>query len=147
LAGGDFPGPPPAAGGLLGDSISTSSGPPAVSVSVEEGTSGGTTTASGFASGAQRGSQGSTGKAYAVETQSIVNTDYGYRVPDIENQAQNERAQISLIDQQFAQFMAGQNLPNLTAVLQNELSAIDRGVNQLQVGFLNTILLSPIAGI
>lgn len=146
LGAGAFPGPPPLGGGFIGDTISNPSSPD-VSVSVQEGTTGGTATQTSSSSGSQSGTQSSTGQAYAVETQSIVNTDYSYRVPSIESQAQNQRAQISLIDQQFAQFMTGQNLPNLSTVLQNELSAIDRGVNQLQVGFLNTILMSPIAGI
>lgn len=131
---------PPAGGSLVGVEIDQTSGPDAVSESFQEGTTGLTSTAT------QDGQQTSTGKAYAVETETIVNTDYGYRVPSIENQAQNERAQISLIDQQFAQFMAGQNLPNLAQVFQNELKSIDLSVYQLQVGFLNTLLLSPIVG-
>ncbi len=97
--------------------------------------------------GSQSGTQSSTGSAYAVESQTITNTDYGYRIPEIENQAQNERAQISLIDQQYTQFLAVQSLPNLANSMQNELAAIDLGVYQLQVGYLNTILMSPIAGV
>ena len=73
-----------------------------------------------------------------------MNTDYGYRTPFFENQAQNQRAQISLIDQQFAQLMFGQNLPNLAQVFQNELNTIDNNVYRLQIAFLNTILMSPI---
>lgn len=82
----------------------------------------------------------------AHQSQTIVNTDYGYRVPYFEGAAQFERAQISLIDQQFAQFMYSQNLPNLAQVFQNELNSIDGNVLQLQVALLNTILMSPIAG-
>jgi hypothetical protein len=82
----------------------------------------------------------------ADETQKIVNTDYGYRIPYLECTAQNERAQISLIDEQFAQFMYGQNLPNLSQVFQNELNSIDGDIFRLQVAFLNTILMSPISG-
>jgi hypothetical protein len=74
-------------------------------------------------------------------------TDYGYRVPSIEDQAKNERAQISLIDQQFAQFMLGLTLPNLEHSLGNELSSIDCDVARLQVSVLDTILMSPISGI
>jgi hypothetical protein len=113
----------------------------------QEGTSGGTTDQSGTSSGTQSGTQSSTGAAYAVESQRITNTDYGYRIPSIENQAQNERAQISLIDQQYTQFLAGLSLPNLATSMQNELSAIDLGVHQLQVNYLNTILMSPIGGV
>jgi hypothetical protein len=42
--------------------------------------------------------------------------------------------------------MSTQNLPSLATVLQNELSSIDLSVYQLQVGFLNSILLSPLGG-
>ena len=73
-------------------------------------------------------------------------------MPFFESQAQNQRAQISLIDQQFAQFMRlppllyGPNLPNLATVFQNELNSIDADVYRLQIAYLNTILMSPIAG-
>jgi biotin carboxyl carrier protein len=80
------------------------------------------------------------------EYQQIVNTTLPYTVPYIAAQAQNERAQISLMDERFSQFMAGQNLSNLAQVLTNELASIDADVNRLQLLFLNTILLSPIAG-
>lgn len=79
--------------------------------------------------------------------QQIANTDYGYRVPSLENAAQNHRSQISLMDEQFAQFMFGQNLPNLEQVFTNELQAIDLDVKRLQVAYLDTILISPIDGI
>ncbi|HEY6314158.1 MAG TPA: hypothetical protein VIY52_25640 [Streptosporangiaceae bacterium] len=83
----------------------------------------------------------------ASQTQTITNTGYDYRVPSIENSARNDRAQISLIDEQFAQFMAGQNLPYLQQVFGNELAMIDLGVKRLQVAYLNTIIMSPIAGV
>jgi hypothetical protein len=83
----------------------------------------------------------------ARQSQSIVNTDYGYRFPYNEAAAQYQRAQISLMDQQFAQFMYGQNLPNLAQVFQNELNSIDGNVFRLQIAYLNSILLSPIAGV
>jgi hypothetical protein len=79
--------------------------------------------------------------------QAIANTDYGYRVPGLENAAQNHRSQISLMDEQFAQFMLGQNLPYLEQVFANELQAIDLDVKRLQVAYLDTILMSPIDGI
>src|ERR1035437_10059992 len=91
--------------------------------------------------------QTSVSTGVATQIQSIVNTDYGYRTPFYECQAQLERAKISLMDQYFAQFMAGQNLPNLARVFQNELSSIDGDVFRLQIAFLNAILMSPIAGI
>jgi biotin carboxyl carrier protein len=96
----------------------------------------------------QEGSSGekTTSTGSAREHQTIVNTDYGYRIPYIESQAQNQRAQISLIDQQFAQFMYSQNLAELAQVFANELSSIDSDVYRLQIAYLNTILMSPIAG-
>jgi hypothetical protein len=83
----------------------------------------------------------------SLQNQAITNTDYGYRVPSLENQARNNRSQISLMDEAFAQFMANQNLPYLPQVFGNELSMIDLGVKQLQVGYLDTILMSPIDGV
>jgi biotin carboxyl carrier protein len=83
----------------------------------------------------------------AHQDQTIVNTDYGYRVPSAEAQAQFLRAQISLVDQQFAAYMYGQNLPNLAQVFQNELNSIDLDVYRLQIAYLNTLLTSPIQGV
>jgi hypothetical protein len=83
----------------------------------------------------------------AHQVQGIVTTGYGYRMPDLENQARNERAQISLIDQKFAAFMYAQNLPNLAQVFANELNSIDSDVYRLQIAYLNTILMSPIPGV
>jgi hypothetical protein len=83
----------------------------------------------------------------APETQDMTYMDYGYRVPSIEANAQNSRAQISLMDEQFAQFMFGQYLPNLENVFQNELTSIDMDVKRLQVAYFNTILMSPINGV
>jgi hypothetical protein len=80
-------------------------------------------------------------------TATTTNDDFSYRVPYIEAQAQSERAQISLIDQQFNQFMASQNLPNLGQVFTNELNSIDADLCRLQVAYLDTILMSPIAGV
>jgi len=88
----------------------------------------------------------------ATEHQDIANTDYAYRIPFLESQAQNERAQISLTDEAFTQFMAGQSVanlgfPDLSKIFTNELSSIDYDVFQLQVAYLNSILMSPIPGI
>jgi biotin carboxyl carrier protein len=88
----------------------------------------------------------SASKGGAVEHEKIVNKDYGYKNPYVEAAAQYERAKISLIDQQFAQFMAGQNLPYLDAVFLNELNSMDSDVYRVQMAYLNTILMSPIAG-
>jgi hypothetical protein len=80
-------------------------------------------------------------------TQKAINRDYVYRIPYLESAAQYHRAQVSLMDEQFAQFMSRQNLPYLNEFLQNELNSIDMDVFQLQIAYLNTILMSPIAGI
>jgi hypothetical protein len=80
-------------------------------------------------------------------TQTVRNTDYGFRIPSCESAAQNLRAQISLIDQQFAQFMSSQNLPHLKQVFDNELLGIDLDIKRLQIAYLDTILMSPIDGV
>ena len=54
---------------------------------------------------------------------------------------------MALIDEKYNQFLFSQNLPFLKQVFANELSAIDADVKRLQVGYLNTILLSPISGV
>jgi len=143
LGSGGFPGPLPGGGADPGDSISGTSN---VTAAVVESTSSSTSTETGTSTDRETGSESSTGAAYAVQTESVVNTDYTYRVPSVEARAQNLRAQISLNDQQFGLFMTTQNLPNLATVLQNELSSIDLSVYQLQIGFLSSILLSPLAG-
>jgi hypothetical protein len=80
-------------------------------------------------------------------TQQVYNTDYAFRHPYYECEAQYQRAQVSLLDQQFAQFMATLNLKNLSTVLGNELSNIDGDVYRLQVAYANTLLMSPIGGV
>ena len=86
------------------------------------------------------------GRSSGTSNETISNTDYGYRHPFYELTAQYERAQISLIDEQFAQFVAGQNMPFLGAVFLNELNAINADVYRIQIAYLNTILMSPISG-
>jgi biotin carboxyl carrier protein len=93
------------------------------------------------------GSPTSTGTETSTQTQNMTYTDYGYRVPDIECNAQNLRAQTSLIDEQYSQLQFSQYIPNLESVFGNQLTAIDMDVKQLQVAYLNTILLSPINGV
>lgn len=107
-----------------------------VNVDVAEATTGDNTTST-----SRTGS-----RAAAAEWQAIVNTDYGYRMPYFESQAQNERAQISLIDQQFSQYMYSQQLPNLGQIFRNELRSLDGDVYRLQVALLNTLLMSPFGG-
>lgn len=83
----------------------------------------------------------------ASECQTIVNTDYGYRMPSAECEAQFHRAQASLADETFAAYMQSQNVPYLDQVFQNELQSIDLDVKRLQIAYLNTILMSPIDGV
>jgi hypothetical protein len=122
--------------------------------SVEDASSGETSTQSGTSSAVESGTSTdtetgkelSTGGAYAVESETIQNYDYAFRVPYVEAVAQNLRAQISLNDQQFSLTLATQNVPNLATVLQNESNSVDLAVYQMQVGFINTVLLPTITG-
>jgi biotin carboxyl carrier protein len=95
------------------------------------------------------------GTSQVKTNQKITNTDYGYRFPYNECQAQYQRAQISLMDQQFAQFMysvtfntniSPNALDNLKQVFENELANIDYDVFRLQLAYANTMLMSPISG-
>ena len=106
-----------------------------------------TTTGTGTDSQTTNGSTNATSTNTANQTQTTSNTDYGYRHPSLENDAQYQRAQVSLLDESFSQFMFGQNLPFLDRVFTNELRAIDLDVKRLQVAYLNTILMSPIDGV
>jgi hypothetical protein len=92
-------------------------------------------------------SQNSTSTGTGRQKEAIANKDYGYRIPYLENLAQYERSQISLIDEEFSQFMYEQSLPYLAEIFKNELDSIDSSVFQMQVAYLSTILLSPIRGI
>jgi multidrug efflux pump subunit AcrA (membrane-fusion protein) len=83
----------------------------------------------------------------ADESQTVTTTGYDYRAPSLEAEAQYLRAQISLIDEQYQQFVDWQKLPNLTEMLANELKVIDLDVRLLQLAYLRTILLSPINGV
>jgi hypothetical protein len=81
-------GTPPAAGGsLAGAEIDTTSGNNSVQVTLQDGTSGSTTQQTGSSTDKGTSGETSTGTAYALETEQIVNTDYTYRVPYIESQA------------------------------------------------------------
>ena len=72
---------------------------------------------------------------------------YSFRHPILENESQHQRAQVSLIDERFSQFMFSQSLPYISVMFDNELSAIDLEVKRLQLGYLSTILVSPISGV
>ena len=85
--------------------------------------------------------------AEAVETQRIENTGYEFRMPFIEEDMRNDRDQNMISDQRVSLFLESHYLDRLEEVYKNELASIDADVNQLQVAYLNTILLSPIDGI
>jgi hypothetical protein len=81
----------------------------------------------------------------AQETQQTKNVEF--RAPILENLARNDRAQIDL-GHEFINFVReAVYLDRLEDVLKNELASIDADVNQMQVAYLNTILMSPIDGI
>lgn len=86
-------------------------------------------------------------EAGVVEFQKIENTGYEFRMPFIEEDMRNDREQIMIADQRVSQFLESHYLDRLEEVYKNELASIDADVNQLQVAYLNTILLSPIDGI
>jgi biotin carboxyl carrier protein len=104
-----------------------------------------TSSGSSSLSGSGEVKTGATGSS--DETQTITNTGYDYHVPSIEAKAQYVRAQISLIDEQYDQFVDEQKVLNLRQIFANELEMIDLDVKQLQVAYLNTMLLSPINGV
>lgn len=112
-----------------------------------DGSASSSTNGSGTDKQLSSGTTDSTSTGLANQVQSTANTDYGYRHPNLENEAQYQRAQVSLIDETFSQFMLGQNLPLLDRVFTNELRAIDLDVKRLQIGYLNTILMSPMDGV
>jgi len=89
----------------------------------------------------------STNKAAGKDHQEIETRQFEYRTPHFENLARNERAQISLGDESVSHFMETHYLDRLEEVFKNELASIDADINQLQVAYLNTILMSPIDGI
>lgn len=82
----------------------------------------------------------------ATGQETTTTSQIEYRAPSLECLARNERAQIMLRDEQFANFLQTQNLERLGEIFKNELASIDADVNQLQIAYLNTILLSPIQG-
>jgi hypothetical protein len=72
---------------------------------------------------------------------------YTFRHPTFENDAQNHRAQASLLDERFKQFIYSQHVPHLDVMLTNESDSNDLDVKRLQVSYMNTILMSPIDGV
>jgi hypothetical protein len=70
-----------------------------------------------------------------------------YRTPNHENLARDARAQIGLGEELISFVKDTHYLKRVEELYQNELASIDADVNQLQIAYLNTILMSPIDGI
>ena len=51
-----------------------------------------------------------------------------------------------MIDEYFQHYTATWNIVNLDTVFKNELNSIDADIYRLQIGVLNTFLMSPING-
>jgi biotin carboxyl carrier protein len=83
----------------------------------------------------------------AHQNQSISSSDQSFRHPYYDALALYQRAQISLTDQRLNALTNAQSIPNLATIFRNELAAIDADVYRLQIGYLNTLLLSPLPGI
>jgi hypothetical protein len=86
-------------------------------------------------------------KAGVVEIQKIASTGYDFRMPFIEEDMRNDHEQIGINDQHVSHFMQTHYLDRLEQMFENEIASIDTDINQLQVAYLNTILMSPISGI
>jgi hypothetical protein len=124
-----------------------SSGPSSKSTGETDSTGTSSTTGSSTSNQTSTGTSKTNTTGDTKVTQKTQNTDYGYRHPSAENDSQYQRAQVSLADERFAQFIFSQNLPFLPVVFDNELESIDLDVKRLQVSYLNTILFAPINGI
>lgn len=85
--------------------------------------------------------------AEAVETQSIDNFGYDFRMPFIEEDMRNDRDQNTIADQKISLFLQSHYLDRLEEVFANELASIDADINRMGLAYLGTILLSPINGI
>jgi hypothetical protein len=70
------------------------------------------------------------------QDQVVTTSSQAFRHPFYDAKAQYQRAQISLIDQQFSALMSAQNIPNLATVFGNELASIDADVYRLQIAYL-----------
>ena len=95
-----------------------------------------------------------------MESQVIqsVSRGYDYRHPSLENDAQFERAQVSLLDEQLAavsatNYVCGSEVEQSILArgdhryFANDLRAIDLDVKRLQVAYIDTLLISPIDGV
>lgn len=85
--------------------------------------------------------------AGAVDFQKIENTGYEFRMPFIDEDMRCDWDQIRISDQHVSHFLQTHYLDRLGEVYKNELASIDADINQWQVAYLDTILLSPIDGI
>ncbi|MFL0177396.1 HlyD family efflux transporter periplasmic adaptor subunit, partial [Mycobacterium sp. SMC-13] len=83
-------------------------------------------------------------------------TEYPYRMPGLDNEANYERAQSSLQEERIAavaatNYASGDNYerPEVGGLryFMNDLKSIDLDVKLLQIAYLNTLLISPIDGV
>jgi multidrug resistance efflux pump len=95
-----------------------------------------------------------------IPSQSVqsVTRGYDYRHPSLENDAQFERAQLSLLDEQLTalsttNYVCGSEVEQSILAhgdrryFANDLRAIDLDVKRLQVAYIDTLLISPIDGV
>lgn len=131
------------------DSNSSGSSSSTSSSSGSTGSGGTSTPSSGSSNSSDTNSSNSHSDSTSKGTSSshTENKNYDYRHPSFENEAQYQRAQVSLLEEQFTQFMFSQQLPFLDTIFNNEVAAIDLDVRRLQVAYLDTILVSPIDGV
>jgi hypothetical protein len=85
--------------------------------------------------------------AVGNKPQVSTTTEVEYRMPYWELLVQHERQQINISDEFVSHLRQIMGLKRMEEVFKNELASIDADVNQLQVAYLNTILMSPIDGI
>ncbi|RKT10555.1 HlyD family secretion protein [Paraburkholderia sp. RAU2J] len=100
--------------------------------------------------------------SFPTENNSSSTRGYDYRTPSLENDAQLERAQISLRDEQLSavsttNYACGSLVerkatelgPDGLTVryLANDLAAIDLDIKRLQAAYMDTLLVSPIDGV
>jgi len=88
-----------------------------------------------------------TSSSHTQEGSGSTTEEPAWRVPYIENQATYQRAQVSLIDERAAQVMQTLHYDKLKRGLTDELTILDIDVFQLQIAYLQTLLVSPIDGV
>jgi hypothetical protein len=95
-------------------------------------------------------------KPVNTSNSNTTSTDYTYRYPRLENDAQYQRAQSSLLEERVAamaatNYSSGDNyeFEDLGGLryFMNDLRSLDLDVRLLQLAYVNTLLISPIDGL